>query len=117
MRRLLAIALILALVGAPTALFAGAWQCACAPAYCTMTHCRCNFCPMMEHERDRGSGPAVQCDCMRFPTFSMLAPLTEMILATPVLMPGIARTAADAPAAALAVLPGLLPSPFHPPRG
>jgi hypothetical protein len=117
MRRVQAVVLILVLVFAPMALFAAAWHCACAPAYCTMAHCRCTSCPMMAHERDRGSGPAVQCDCMHFPVFGALAPLTEMILVRPLLLPGIVRTASNSRAVPLSVRPGFLPTPFHPPRG
>lgn len=116
MRRSLAVVLILALMVAPTALFAGAWKCACARPYCTMAQGQCT-CPMMLHERDNGPGPAVRCNCMRYPDFGLLAPLTEMILTQPVPMPGIVRTASERPAVAMAVLPGFLPSPFHPPRG
>lgn len=112
MRQLQAIALLIVLVAAPMALVAGAWKCACAPAYCTMGHC------MMRHqERCQGTRTALECDCMRFPSFAMLAPLTQMILPQPASLPGVERTLPDSPAIALAILPGFLPAPFHPPRG
>jgi hypothetical protein len=117
MRRLQAVALAIALVAAPMALVAGAWECACAPAYCTMACCRHDKCLMSRQERGPGSRTAFQCDCMRFPTFAMLAPITQMILPHPVSLPAIERALPDSPAVALAVLPGFLPAPFHPPRG
>ena len=112
-----AIALIIALMIAPLALFAGAWKCACAPAYCTMACCQHDKCAMQHHAQGQGSATAFNCHCTRSPSFKMLAPLTQMILPHPVTMPAIARTAPEFPAVALAVLPGFLPSPFHPPRG
>jgi hypothetical protein len=112
-----AMALILALTVAPMALFAAAWKCACASDYCTMACCRHGKCLMMQHEHRQGSSPSVQCNCMRFPVFGTLAPLTEMILARPAPMPGIVRMASDATDVPMAILPGFLPSPFHPPRG
>ncbi|MDE3137076.1 MAG: hypothetical protein KGL59_10915 [Acidobacteriota bacterium] len=117
MRRLQAIALVIALVAAPMALFAGAWKCACAPAQCTIACCNHGKCVMQHHDQCQGSSMAFNCDCMRFPSFSMLAPLTQMILPHPVTMPAIERTGPESPALAFAVLPGFLPSPFHPPRG
>lgn len=117
MRPAQAIALIFALTFAPTALLADAWKCACAPAYCTMACSRHGKCLMMEHKHRQASSPAVQCDCMRFPTFATLAPLTEMILVRPAILPEIVRAAAGGRAVPLTVLPGFLPTPFHPPRG
>lgn len=112
MRQLQAIALVIVLVAAPTALVAGAWKCACAPAYCTMAHCM-----MRQHEQCQGAQTAFRCDCMRLPSFAMLAPLTQMILPHPVSLPAIEPALPDSPALRLAVLPGFLPTPFHPPRG
>lgn len=60
---------------------------------------------------------AFNCDCMRFPSFTMLAPLTQMILPHTVTMPAVERNAPEFPRIVLAILPGFLPSPFHPPRG
>jgi hypothetical protein len=117
MRRLQAIALIIVLVAAPMALVAGAWKCACAPDYCTMACCRHGKCLMNRHVRCPGSQEALQCDCMRFPTFAMLAPITQMILPYPVSLPAVERALPDSPAVELAIFPGFLPSPFHPPRG
>jgi hypothetical protein len=117
MRRLQAFALIIALVAAPMALFAGAWKCACSPDYCTMSCCPDGKCVMQHHEQCQGSSMAFNCDCMRFPSFSMLAPLTQMIPPHPVTMPAVERTTLGIPRVALAVLHGFLPSPFHPPRG
>ena len=117
MRRLQAIALVIVLVAAPMALVAGAWKCACAPAYCTMQHCMMPRSMMQKHQRCQGSQKAFQCDCMRLPSFAMLAPLTQMILPKPVSLPAIEPALPDSPAMALAVLPGFLPAPFHPPGG
>lgn len=117
MRSVLAIVLALALLCAPMALFAAAWECACAPPYCTMACCHNGKCMMMQHEQCRGATPAVRCDCMRLPNFAMLAPLTEMLLGSRVPMPLLERAPSNPPALALGVLPGFLPSPFHPPRG
>jgi hypothetical protein len=115
MRRFQAIALVLALMVAPLALFAGSLKCACAPAYCTMTHGFCD-CPMMQHMRESGSKPMMCCDCMRFPSLGMLTPLEPMILVPPVPQPAIVRSPSGSVFVALVVLPGFLPSPFHPPR-
>jgi hypothetical protein len=117
MRRLQAIALVIALMAAPMALFAGAWECACAPAQCTMSCCHGGKCVMQHHDQCQGSSMAFSCDCMRFPSFTMLAPLTQMILPQPVTMPAVERNSPELPAIAIAILPGFLPSPFHPPRG
>jgi hypothetical protein len=117
MRRLQAIALVIALMAAPMALFEGAWKSACASASCTMACCNNGKCVMQHHERCQGSTMAFNCDCMRFPSFAMLAPLTQMILPQPVAVPAVDQAKPESPAIALAVLPGFLPCPFHPPRG
>lgn len=115
MRRLQAIAMVLVLAGAPLALCAGVWKCACAPGYCTMTHGFCD-CPMMRHERQPDSKPVVCCNCMRYPLLAFLAPLEPMILPQVAHLPAVAPAVPEAPVVALVVLPGFLPSPFHPPR-
>ncbi len=117
MRRLQTIALIIALMAAPMALFAGAWECACAPAYCTMACCDHGKCVMQHQAQCPGSETAFDCDCMHFPSFAMLAPLTQMILPHPVSMPAVERATPEFPVVALAIPPGFLPSAFHPPRG
>ena len=117
MRRWQAIAMIIALAAAPLALFAGAWQCACAPRACTMACCQHDKCMMQQHDQCRGSAMSLDCACTRLPSLTTLAPLTQMILPHPVAMPAIERGAPDSPAMAPAILPGFLPSPFHPPRG
>jgi hypothetical protein len=117
MLRLQAIVLVIALFLAPAALFAGVWECACAPAYCTMSCCRHGKCMAMEHGRCQRSGTAVRCNCMRFPTLATLAPLTEMVLTAPAVLPTIEPAPAAEPPVAVVVLPGFLPTPFHPPRG
>ena len=116
MRRLQAIALVIALMAAPMALIAGAWECACTPRVCAMTCCHDGKCMMRQHEQSLDSAMA-SCDCMRLPSFVTLAPLTQMILPHPAPMPAVKRAVPVAPALALAILPGFLPSPFHPPRG
>jgi hypothetical protein len=117
MRRLQAIALVIALVAAPMALVTGAWKCACTPAQCTMACCNNGKCVTQHHDQCQGSSMAFNCDCMSFPSFTMLAPLTQMILPHPVNLPALERTAPGMRAVTLAILPGFLPSAFHPPRG
>ncbi len=116
MRGIGAIAVVFALLGAPLALYAGAWESALAPGYCTMDHCY-RRCPTMQHAKCQGSGPAMRCDCMRYPAAPLLAPLGPMILPHPAPRAKLGRVAPSLPALPRAVLAGFLPAPFHPPRG
>lgn len=112
----MAIAAVFALLAAPLALYAGAWECALAPGYCTMEHCY-RRCPMMQRQKCPGSGPMMCCDCMRYPTSPLLAPLPPPAL--PHLAPRAKLERAGLPLPALpgTVPTGFLPAPFHPPRG
>lgn len=116
MRKIQAIALLMALIAAPMALFAGAWDCAGAPGQCTMACCRNSHC-VMPQKIHCAAADSLMCDCGQAPPLVMLAPLTQMILPHAVSRPGVAQADLDPPRTPESFVTGFLPSPFHPPRG
>ena len=115
--RLQTIAIILALVTAPMALFAGAWQCACSKPACTMACCQNDKCQMQQQERCQGSAMELGCDCMQFPAAASLAPLPQTVLPRPIPQAAVRAASRAAAPAPVAILSGFLQAPFHPPRG